>query len=78
MAENEKDFEGLYDVSYVTADGTFGTGGIVLFDYDSLTGFQWQVLDSIADSDKMSYVLAILNKEDLSEWETYYRESEGN
>lgn len=80
MSKIENDFEGLYNVGWVTADGTWGEGGIVLFHPDNLTEFQYEVLDSLADSEKMLYVLAIVNgnENDLAEYENEYRESREN
>jgi len=62
---------------WVSGDGSYGVGSITLFDPDTLTDFQWQVLDNLADSDKEPYIKAIINKKDLSEWESDY-ESVGN
>jgi hypothetical protein len=55
--------------AWVSADGSYGEGGIIVFDGDSFTEKQWQTLDSLGDNDKYEYVLAVLNNEDLSEWE---------
>ena len=54
---------------YVTADGTYGSGAIIVFDEALLTDEQWETLANLRDNDKYDYVLAVLNNEDLSEWE---------
>jgi hypothetical protein len=56
--------------SYVSEDGNYGSGMLLTFAYDQLTEDQWGILDTLADRDRMSYAVAILNgHEDLSEWE---------
>lgn len=57
------------DKAYVTADGTYGVGAIVVFDESLLTDKQWDTLSELRDNDKYDYTLAVLNNEDLSEWE---------
>ena len=59
----------ITDKAWVSADGSYGSGGIIVFDEDSLTEAQWETLGDLRDNDKYDYVLAILNNEDLSEWE---------
>ena len=56
------------DSGWVTADGTYGVGGIVVFNPDKLSDEQWETLDSLGDNDRYDYVIAILNGDDLSEW----------
>jgi hypothetical protein len=55
--------------AWVSADGSYGEGGIIVFDTASLTEDQWGTLGEVRDNDRYCYVLAILNGEDLSEWE---------
>ena len=60
----------LEQTSYVSEDGNYGTGYLITFPYDSLNEDQWGVLDTLPDSEKMSYAHAILDGQaDLSEWE---------
>jgi hypothetical protein len=54
---------------YVTADGAYGSGAVIVFDEALLTDEQWETLGDLRDNDKYDYVLAVLNNEDLSEWE---------
>lgn len=63
------DYVGSYNVGWVTADGSYGVGGVILFDPDSLTDSQWEVLDRLHDNDRIEYLDAILKNEDLSHWE---------
>ena len=62
---------------WVSDDGSYGYGSITVFDPETLSDFQWQVLDELADSDKQNYVKAIIDSQDLSQWESDY-ESERN
>jgi hypothetical protein len=56
--------------AWVSADGSYGIGGIIVFDENLLTEEQWENLnDNVRENEKYIYVLAILNGEDLSEWE---------
>ena len=57
------------DKGFVTADGTYGVGAVIVFDESRLTESQWDTLSELRDNDKYDYVLAVLNNEDLSEWE---------
>ncbi len=60
----------LEQTSYVSEDGNYGTGYLLTFPYDSLNEDQWDVLDTLPDSQKMEYAQAILDGQaDLSEWE---------
>ena len=40
-----------------------------MFDVDALDEDQWELLDSLNDGAKFDFVYAVLNNEDLSEWE---------
>ena len=56
-------------MSYVSADGNYGSDEILVFPYDALTEQQWERLGETNDYERINYVKAILNGEDLSEWE---------
>jgi len=43
---------------WVTEDGTYGFGKIIIFGMNELTPMQWDELSDAADSDKMLYVQA--------------------
>jgi hypothetical protein len=64
----EPDFELRY-VSYVTADGTYGTGDIILMREDALTDEQYERMTDMRDNDRFDYVNAIMSGEPLDEWE---------
>jgi hypothetical protein len=59
----------ITDKAWVSADGSYGSGGIIVFNGDLLTEAQWDTLNNLGDNDRYDYVLAILNNEDVSEWE---------
>lgn len=56
-------------MAYVSEYGNWGQEQVLVFDKDLLTEEQWEVLDVLTDYDKMPYVKAIINGEDLSKWE---------
>ena len=58
--------------SYVTVDGNYGSDEVLLFDYDSLTKEQWELLGELPDEERIKYVRAIISgKKNLSRWEDY-------
>lgn len=59
----------MNDNAYVTADGNYGADRVIMFKRDQLTEEQWWNLSDLSDYDRLPYVMAILNGEDLSEWE---------
>lgn len=56
-------------MGYVSEYGNWGLEQVLFFDNNALTPEQVEKLDEQTDSQKMSYVKAILNGEDLSYWE---------
>lgn len=50
--------------AYVTADGAYGVGDILLFQETDLTERQWLRVDTMNDNDRYDYVQAILAKDD--------------
>jgi hypothetical protein len=59
----------LPNMAYVDADGSYGVGAIAVFQPDSLTDEQWETLANLTDGERLEYVVAILDGEDLSRWE---------
>lgn len=55
--------------AWVSEDGSFGVGQVLHFDEDALDEEQWEVLDCLSDHRKFDYVHAVLNNQDLDEWE---------
>jgi hypothetical protein len=66
------------DTTYVTADGTYGDGHILLFKGDMLTEEQWSVVDIIRDNDRYDYVKAVLegDLETVAEFHEEYKVGE--
>lgn len=56
-------------MAYVSSYGNYGQEAVLVFDTNDLHHTQWDVLGDLGDSDKMSYVLAILSGEPTDEWE---------
>lgn len=56
-------------MAYVSAYGNYGVEAVLVFDTNDLHHTQWEVLGELGDSQKMSYVLAILNNEPTEQWE---------
>ena len=54
---------------WVDENGSYGVSAIAVFDSNALTEDQWDVLSELGDNDRFDYVSAILQGEDLSEWE---------
>lgn len=57
------------DTGWVSEDGSYGVNSIILFDSTALTDKQWDILGELGDNSRYDYVQAIMNKQDLSEWE---------
>jgi hypothetical protein len=67
--DGPKDFWGFEGKGYVTEDGNYGGDIVLVFEHDALTQEQWDRLGECSDYDRIKYVQAILNGDDLSEWE---------
>lgn len=52
--------------AFVTTDGAYGVGAVLMFNEDALTARQWEYMDMISDNYRLEYVNAILNKD----WQT--------
>jgi hypothetical protein len=59
----------LSQSSWVCEDGSYGSGFVLTFDMNDLTEEQWETLGELSDTDRIEYVQAILDGDDLSEWE---------
>lgn len=55
--------------AWVDTDGSYGVGSVIHFDVNVMTEDQWEKISCLPDNDRYDYVYAILNNEDLSEWE---------
>lgn len=59
----------LPNIAYVDEDGSYGVGAIALFQPSRLTDKQWETLANLTDGERIEYVVAILDGEDLKRWE---------
>lgn len=56
-------------MSYVSADGNYGSDTVLIFPYATLTEEQWETLSSMHDSTRLLYVLAVIEGKDTTEYE---------
>lgn len=59
----------LYNSGWISPDGIWGVGDIILFDELGLTEKQWDTLNVLDGRDAFEYVEAIMAGEPLDEWE---------
>lgn len=57
------------NTAWVEASGTFGVGAVITFNPSDLSERQWDVLDSLRDSERLDYVQAIMAGEPTAQWE---------
>lgn len=46
--------------AFVTPDGTFGVGEVLVFDESELSDTQWDIADRVRDNDRYDYIQACL------------------
>ena len=51
----------IHDGLYVSEDGNYGGGKIIIIDHDGLSEEQMEILDILGDNDKYDYVYALMN-----------------
>jgi hypothetical protein len=56
-------------MAYISEYGNWGSEEVLVLDDNALTSDQWQLIDELADSDKLDYAKAILASADLTKWE---------
>jgi hypothetical protein len=56
-------------MAYISEYGNWGNEEVLVLDDNALTSDQWQLIDELADSDKLDYAKAILANADLTKWE---------
>ena len=57
------------EMAYVSEYGNWGTEKVLVFEKNLLTEEQYDNVSVLPDYDKMSYVQAIIDGNDLAEWE---------
>ena len=58
------------ELAWISEDGSFSGGNqLITFDPSLLTFRQWELLMELPDSERIIYALAVLDGEDVSEWE---------
>jgi hypothetical protein len=63
------DFFSVQDMAWVAEDGSYGSGEVIHFEPTALDDEQWELLGELPDSQRLAYVEAVLNGDDLSAWE---------
>jgi hypothetical protein len=60
----------IKSTAWVSEDGSFYSNNYLLtFDPDQLTPEQWDTLAELSDHDRIEYAQAVLDSDDLTEWE---------
>ena len=57
------------DMFYIASDGNWGGEDIIVTSFSEFTDEQIETLESLPDNDRFWYVHALLNGEDVSEFE---------
>jgi hypothetical protein len=53
------------NTAWVAADGSYGDGEIIYFEPETLTDAQWERLTDMSDSDRILYVRAIMDDNNI-------------
>lgn len=60
-------------VAWISEDGSYSAGNeLITFDGDLLTDKQWEILSCLSDSERIIYAIAVIDGQDVSEWEDEY------
>ena len=57
------------DGLYISEDGNYGGGSIIILDHNAFTDEQIDVLSTLSDNDRYDYALALVEGRDVSEYE---------
>lgn len=57
------------NMSYVSADGNYGSDEILVFPYHALTESQWDLVMELSDSNRLPFIYAVVNGQDTSAWD---------
>ena len=58
------------NTAWISEDGSYSAGNeLITFDGDELTDRQWEILSELSDSERIIYAIAIIDGQDVSEWE---------
>jgi hypothetical protein len=57
-------------IAWISEDGSFSQENeLITFDTDLLTERQWEIVDQLSDSERIIYAIAVIDGQDVSEWE---------
>jgi len=54
---------------WIAEDGSYGMCDILVFNESDLQEEHWQIFNELGDNERFAFVKAVINKEDLSQWE---------
>jgi len=56
--------------AWISEDGSYSAGNeLITFDTDCLTNRQWDILSDLPDTERIIYAIAVIDGQDVSEWE---------
>ena len=59
--------------AWISEDGSYSAGNeLITFDSDLLTDKQWDILSDLPDTERIIYAIAVIDGQDVSEWEDEY------
>lgn len=57
-------------IAWISEDGSYSAGNeIITFEAHELTDRQWEILDQLSDGERIIYAIAVIDGQDVSEWE---------
>ena len=57
-------------IGWISEDGSYSQGNeLITFDGDLITDKQWDIISCLSDSERIIYAIAIIDGQDVSEWE---------
>ena len=63
-------------IGWISEDGSYSQGNeLITFDGDLLTDKQWEILSCLPDSERIIYAIAVIDGQDVSEWEDEYNDN---
>jgi len=55
---------------WIAEDGSYGMCDIIVFKETDLADEHWVIFNELGDNERFAFVKAVINKEDLSGWES--------
>lgn len=62
-------------IAWISEDGSYSAGNeIIFFKGNELALYQWDILSTLPDSERIIYAMAVINGEDVSDWEDEFED----